>query len=184
MAGLYIQPTIKRYYFATCVSITVERSAEEEGSQEGKTIRRVDGISFKLAQHLAHKELHLFSRNHIWAELIFPTLTPCLKFHEGEANLVPLCALPRRSVCNSHPPRPINVTRAVVIAPPSPLLSHRCHPADTSSADIPLVRRRVMGLKASHKTSFLPSELFTPSSRPPPSAEKHPNMMSHHTQEA
>lgn len=150
--------------------------------QEGKTIRRVDGISFKLAQHLAHKELHLFSRNHFWAELIFPMLTACLKFHEGEANLVPPCAVPWQFVYNSHPP--MNLARAVVIAAPSPLLFHRCHPAVTFSVDIPFVRRRVMGLKASHKTSFLPSVLFTPSSRPPPPAEKHPNMMSLHTQEA
>ena len=59
---------------------------------------------------------------------------------------------------------------------------HRCHSADTFAAHIPPPSNSPWWvLKHRLKLSLLPSALLTPSSRPPPSAHKHPDMTAHHT---
>lgn len=102
----------------------------------------------------------------------------CLKFHEGEHNLVSHCILPQRFLLQLLPCEPHMRHDSVFTQSPISQVSFcryfHCPYSPPSNGPWWVLKHRL-------KLSLLPSALFTPSSRPPPSAHKHPDMTAHHT---
>lgn len=98
LAGLYIQPTIKRYHLATRTSISEKCQIDKKvriGKQSGKLMTlALNWCNIWLTKPCIYLGVITCCKTHIFNTDAY------LKFHEGEGNLVAQCTL--ISVCNCY----------------------------------------------------------------------------------